>query len=120
MQSARQAYRDCKRSASAPVAVAAGMSGLGLSMDPHTRDKTAAYALGIGTMGVIGGLGLGGKPNTLILLVGIGSLIYANVLAKLVDVSPRGGVSRSITEFRERLPSLPRRAPAPRASFDLY
>jgi hypothetical protein len=117
--------RDCKRDArghSAPPA--APMSGLGFSMPTfsgHTRDKTAAYALGIGTMGVIAGLGLGGKPNTLVLLVGVGSLFYANYQANLVKITPSRGVRESAHDLRRRVPAFPsggRQAqPAP---FDLF
>lgn len=75
-------------------------------MDAYTRDKTAAYMLGAGVMGVIAGLGLGGRPNTLILLTGIGSLAYANYLGSLVDVGVSPRVAQTAKQVRQRIPNV--------------
>ena len=69
-------------------------------MNPHTKDKTAAYALGVGTMGVIAGLGIGGRPNTLALLVGVGSLFYANSLSGMIGVQSSRRISTRSAELR--------------------
>lgn len=61
----------------------------------------AAFFLGAGIMGVGSGLGIGGTaPNKWALLIGVGSLLYANELYPMVDWKAR-------PELSENLPSLP-------------
>jgi hypothetical protein len=75
-------------------------------MTGYTRDKTAAYALGVGTMGVIAGFGIGGKPNTLALLVGVGSLAYANYLSNLVQIQASPRIARRARHVRQQAPGV--------------
>ena len=58
VKQAKQALRSCKQNARS-----GSMSGLGLSFSPENRDKTAAYLIGAGTVGVLAGFGLGSKLN---------------------------------------------------------
>jgi len=78
------------------------------------------FFLGVGTMGVIAGLGLGSKqPNKLALLVGVGSLGYANHLNEVVklEAGVAKGFERSYQQARAKLPSIPFKASLPQARF---
>jgi hypothetical protein len=67
-------------------------------------ETRSAFFFGMGVMGVLAGFGLGGThPNKLALLIGAGSLFYANHLTPLVDVSPRG----NLTDSWESIPGMP-------------
>lgn len=84
---------------------------------PSYDDQTkAAFFYGAGIMGAIAGVGLGGSsPNKGALLLGIGSLLYANHLNPVVDVRPRPELQESIDDARGRVPFIGREPPAPRA-----
>jgi len=79
------------------------------------------FFLGVGTMGVISGLGVGSKqPNKLALLVGVGSLVYANTLNQVVELRPgiSEGIQRDVRSIRGRVPSVPFRGrPQDQAQF---
>ncbi len=73
------------------------------------------FFLGIGTMGTIAGLGVGSKsPNKLALLVGLGSLVYANQLNQVVQFRPgvTQGIESDLQSVRGRIPSIPQGVPA--------
>jgi len=82
---------------------------------PSYDDTTkAAFFYGMGIMGAIAGVGLGSTaPNKVALLLGLGSLWYANTLNPVVDVTPRPELQESIDQARSRIPFVGTgRAPA--------
>lgn len=65
----------------------------------------AAFYYGLGAMGVLAGLGLGSKcPNKVALLVGVGSLFYANHLSPVLEIGARPELTESYQQARRRLP----------------
>ncbi len=49
----------------------------------------ASFLLGVGVMGLLAGLGVGGKsPNKAALVVGAGALVYANYLNPVLKTDP--------------------------------
>jgi hypothetical protein len=72
----------------------------------------AAFFFGVGVMGVLAGFGFGSTAtNKVALLVGAGSLAYANYLAPMVDVSPRAELTESWQESVPSIPSIPFKEP---------
>lgn len=79
-------------------------------MDATTRFTRFGFFLGAGTVGVLAGLGLGSKePNKLALVVGVGSLVYANYLNPVVKLEPAAEAQfrSTVKEARGRMPSAP-------------
>lgn len=59
-------------------------------MNGWTKNEEASFFFGAGLMGIFAGLGFGSTAsNKWALLLGAGSLFYANSLYPVVDVAPR-------------------------------
>ena len=68
----------------------------------------ASFFFGMGVMGVLAGFGLGSKaPNKLALLLGAGSLFYANHLVPMIEFTPRPELSEAWEETMPSMPSMP-------------
>jgi len=76
-------------------------------MNDDTTQR-AAFFFGMGIMGVLAGFGFGSKaPNKLALLIGAGSLFYANYLTPMVEFQASPELQESWEDLPRQIPSIP-------------